>query len=598
MNSPMGSAAGWKPVTAGMTAGYLLMSFYREDVLASNITTVATGVGKTPLFVPILNTTFGKNMDGGFLNWSYYCQYVTQKETFDLFNGTHWANTNYGVPASTIFIRPTDFNANDGYYFEVSGNVDFNKSAARKFLGLAGKADLRTEFTTANAGRALDTQWMNSWNVDGSATGTFNIYTAYEYPLDAYPWYLYLTLDAANSTANHLVVKLWSVAWGTDMLMNRYLDVAGIMSKQNTYEEDAYINGTAIPDFGRIEARMVESYHLSAWSDPNYYSAAWLLAPWHVDYDPTNVQNPPASWNSRYDPYNGIKAQNGPRTYEYSPGTVASGFPVLYWNPLNNWNLTDGEKIVIKLGNRPMLGVTPYRGASDVYLNSTGVANGAKLNEIKSHFMWGELTMGNGFPTGSALKQYYNGVTKTLTIVGPKNFPQNKNTISPLWSRLNLTASPSFLFDVSRVSDYSFAMVEAGPYSTGVTYHMTITAKNFTGATVTGPGWNGTVNLTWPAGVTIGGFAGPQTNQQFKFSRAGGGVVTVTVVFTTTGAHALTYNDLNNSLDVFGGFDLNTVGGVIPEFPTLLIPAMGIMAAVVVVLGRRDRRKREQEDEE
>jgi len=622
INSPYGSKIAWSNIAAGWKAAFFMMSFYREDVVANNITTIGTGIGQKTNFVPMLNSA-GLTMSGGALNWSYYCQYTTQKESDDIYNGTHFANTYFGVPALAIDTRPgSATNYNDGYYYQVAGTIDFNVAAAKKFLNLPGVADLPTEFTTANSvgataysNGAVATGWHNTWDNDGCRNGTMDIYAAYEYETSAYPWWCWLTLDSGASTANHLVLRLWSIAWGTDMLMNRYLDVAGVMSKQNTYQEDAYINGTAIPGYSRIVARMVESYHLTAWADPVGHSAAWMLAPWHVDYDPNTPQGnsagPPSAWLSRYNQYNGVhlsggnEPNSGPVTWSWAPGNLEYGYPVLYWNPLNNWNLTTGEKIVIKLGNRPMLGITPYEVTTpDDYLITVGhgasahpAPDPAKMAELSSHFVWGELTMGNGFPGGSGLKQYYNGATKTLTITGPKNFQQNKNNLAVVgsWTSLNLTASPNFIFDVSRVSDYTFAMVEPGPtYSTGVTYHMTVTAKNFTSVTVVG--WNGTVNITVSAGVTIGGV----TNgvYQAKYGSAGNGVLTVTVVFGTTGAHTVGYNDLNNSLDVSGSFILNTSGGVIPEFPTLLIPAMGIMAVVVVTLGRRERRKRDQEDEE
>jgi len=114
---------------------------------------------------------------------------------------------------------------------------------------------------------------------------------------------------------------------------------------------------------------------------------------------------------------------------------------------------------------------------------------------------------------------------------------------------------------------------------------LTVTAYNNTGAVVTD--WNGTVNLTTPsAGINFGG----KSWVLVKFSSAGGGIATTQVTVTTMGSKSITATDVNNSLDIINTYTYTAIG----EFPTLLIPVIGIIAAVVITAGRRDKKKGEQ----
>jgi len=43
--------------------------------------------------------------------------------------------------------------------------------------------------------------------------------------------------------------------------------------------------------------------------------------------------------------------------------------------------------------------------------------------------VWGEMVMGNGYPYSGTnnLKNFYDPVTKTITVTGPMNFANNWN---------------------------------------------------------------------------------------------------------------------------------------------------------------------------
>jgi len=545
------------------TVGLLTYSFYRESVTARNLTTIATGPGKDPIFIPILKSG-GLADDGGWVNFTWYFTYLTSQNCVDLKAGVEYGNTYYWAPPQTDLL--TGLYANDGYWVEQQGMMDFDRNAAKKFLNLPGVGSLTTEFKTANAGGALNTSWTADWVADGSAVAgaKHDTFCAYDYSLNAYLKGLrfYLWPDPSSGT-DKLVLRIWGISWGNEVLMMRYLDDAGVMSNVPTYTEDAYLNGTIGPNGGDLETRMVNSYHMTAWKDPSFYSAAWMLDAWHFDWRENDAKHLATYWKSRFTNYE-AKTGHTPVTPEWAPGTVWYGQDVAYWQPPMNWNLTANENIIIKLPTRPAFGIAPYASTSDTL-------NAAKVTELNNHKVWGEMVLGNCYP--ASVKSYYDSATKTLTLNGPMNFDPVRNGLFPT---LNLTGSPMFVFDVARVSDYAMAMVEPGPYSPGVTYHATVTALNYSGVVVTD--WNGTVDMTASAGVTLGA-----TSHWYR--PADLGVWTVDVVFTAPGVQTITATDRNNSADVF---DTLTTPAVIPEFPTLLIPVIGA-AALVVVFAKRTR---------
>ena len=562
------------------TMKYGLYSFYRTTIDSPSLTTISTGANMPLGFVPVLGTpwTTYNAMSGGWVNWSYYITYCTVADIAAAEAGTGYMLSYYGAtPAQFNF---GGANGNDGWYIDFQGKVDFNRAAAKKFLGLTGSADLRTQFNDNNTGANLgkmNASWANFWIRDGSPTGSNDTYAAYDFSLDLYPFLMFLSVDP-TSTASKLVLRVYSIGWGLEILMLRYLDKCGVSTKSVNSPEDWYLNGTASPNGADIKSRMVSVYNMMAWKDKGFFSPAWLLDVMHSDYTPNNAAHPwtptNGKWLSRYNPYMATKTYK-PTYMTWSPGTTAYGTGTAYWFPPMNWNLLANEKIVIKLPteSRSTAGYTPY-----VNTLPQDTLTAAKLVELNNHIMWGEIGLGNCTPNSLRSATYYNHATKTLTLTGPMTFARNPNSAFPL---LNATGSPSFSFDVMRVSNY---VLTPGSLLPG-TSTLRVTAYNNTGWIVTN--WNGTVNLTTAsAGINFGG----KSWVLVKFSAAGGGNATTSMTVTTAGSKTITSTDWNNSLDIIN----TTTFTVIGEFPTLLIPVIGIIAAVVITVGRRDKKKDEQ----
>ncbi len=561
-------------------------SFYRQYIEAHNNTAVATGANLDPNFIPILNPT-GLALNGGWVNWTWYLTYLRAQECLDIKNGLHYANTYYSVPAGDITFGGTNYN--DGWWVELHGRMDFNRASAIKFLNLAGSANLCNDFNTSNAGNALGVAWASHWTVDGGSTGKFNIYNTYDFMLNSGQVLVYLSLDVGASSANKLVVRIWGIAWGYEILMERFLEVANIAKYQTAYAEDFYLNGTASPTNGDIHVRQTCVYKLLAWKDTGTWAPAWNIPTSHTDACRNDASSPAASWGSRYAP--ALPAQRyqatnipayHPNKMEWGPGTVNYGTRVMYWQAFQGFNLTNNQKIVVKLGNVASMGYEPFKSTSDVYIQDA-----TKIAEMASHQVWGELVLGHGYPLNGPFRlnqtAFYNHATKTLTLVGPLNINTVPNA-NPTFGALNETGCPDFMFGVSKVSTYDVEITDGPPpYNAGQTYNLRVTARNFSGIAIS----NGTVNLACNNPGTT--FAGGITSHTFQ--PAENGVWTTTVVFGSVKAN--TY--INASSSIFP-LDVNGAGGswqvdtVIPEFSIMLMPVFMAAITLAVIAGRRRER--------
>jgi hypothetical protein len=451
--------------------------------------------------------------------------------------------------------------------------MDFNRNAAMKFLNLPGSADLRADFTTANAGGAVNTAWAAHWTTDGKNTvgqSKFNVYCTYDYVIDSGTVDAFLTLDS-SSTPDKLVLRIWGHAWGYEILMNRFLETAGVGKYFQNYPEDVYLNGTAGPERGSLSVRQTAVYHMLAWKDMDLAVPAWNMDTWHTDGCLNTLANPASTWASRYQQY-GLGPNTNParpQKLEWSPGTVNFGTRVMYWQPPQGFDLSLNEKIVIQLPDgKPGLGVNLYVGTSDVI-------NQAKAAEIRANSFWGEVVLGHGYPSWLYSPTYYNGATKTMTLQGPLALNAVPN-LNPLWLTKNETGSPDFVFAVSKVSSYLVEMVNPqATYTTATSYDVRVTAKNFTGVTVTD--WNGTVNLASNNAGTVFG------SSSHTFVPGDSGVWTTTVVFGEGRSNTyINATDSSFPLDVNGACGpLNVL--LIPEFGMLVLPIMGAAAIVAVV---------------
>jgi hypothetical protein len=593
------------PAIKSPRMGYGVYTFFRQYIDAENLTTVATGANKAVYFIP----TWSGNApdDGGSVTWNWYTTYLTNQECSDITAGVHYANTYYNVPAGAVGFGGS--NANDGWWAETQGIMSFDRAAAHKFLNLPKVGtDLRTDFDTNNTGNAIGNAWAAMWTLNGTSNAPiqgFNIYTTYDWEIDSGQVVAYLSRDPSSTAAN-LVLRLWGIAWGYEILWERYLDSqrlmplpagkgAGIADYFQGYPEDFYLNGTASSNGADIHVRQTLVYKMLAWKDNSPSSvwgpAAWNLPTVHTDACANTLAVSPAgptTWTSRYNLYQATSTANFPPKMEWSPGTVNYGTNVMFWQSFHGYNVSAWDNVTIKLPSAGVLGYNPYRGALDTI-------NDAKVIELNSNMVWGELVLGHGYPSwlysssASGGKYTYNNVTKTIRMQGPLTINDVPNPV-PGFPRRNATSSPDFVFAVSKVSYYDVEITTPGPYNAGIQYTLRVTAKNISGNAVTD--WNGTVNLatnnllsTWGANGSSHTFVAPNN-----------GVWWTTITFGTPNKVNTYVNatDSRFALDVFwAGPNQNVNGGsisigtLIPEFPTLLIPVMGMAAAVVVVARRR-----------
>ena len=538
-----------------VNAGFVTTTWYRMYIDAKNITEIGTGPGEDPIFLPVRGAPA---LPGGWVNISWYSTYLTTQEMGDIRTaGTHYANTYYGVPTRATPGPASD----DGYWHELQGILEFDRGAAEKILGING-ADLRDAFT-ADQG-AIEADWFDKWMIEGGTN--YDIYTMYDFSDDIR--YLGLLLDD-SSTADNLVLRFWSMSWGNEGLLVRYMEAAGVWKYMEAWPDDWYLNITIGPTQGDVFSRSVNGYHMTAWKDANNFIGGWNLETVHIDW--CNNDAPlHLGYPSPYAPYD--PETTNVKKVSWLPGTTQYGNEVSYWLPPQEWDFVLGETmtIVLPAADVPILGIVPYRGAADSPIPE-------QIPGMISNMYWGELTMGNGYPAD--LDQYYDAGTRTVSIVGPVDFAPLINSYGVME-----TGAPTFMFDVSPVSYYDVAISGSAPYYAGTDYTLTVTAKNQTGVTVP---YNGTVTLTsTDTNILLGGAAQPATH---AYVPGDAGVWTVTLQFGTLGMQDVTATDLWLPDDVTGVLTVD-VTDWIPEFPTMLIPVIGAVA-MFVFLGKRARKK-------
>ena len=416
-NDPFPSAT-----TPDIHCGNMISTWYRMYVTAENMPGAATGPGKDPIFVPVLGNIA---LPGGWVNISWYSTYFITGEMTALRAGTHYGNTYYGVP-----IRATPLeSADDGYWHELQGQLSFTRDACKKFLGMAATGDLEDEF--AIVGEDIGYAWFDDWMLEGSTI--YDIYTGYEYSNDIRYLGFIVDPELADTDPNTLHLRMYSVSWGNEAQLIRYLEAAKVLTYWQGYPDDWYLNISIGPEKFDLEMRTVIGWHMTAWKDQGTFAgAAWMLEPMHLDYLGTTTQH--NDYASPYDQYDPDKTDL--TRISWMPGALNFGNPVSYWICPFEWDLMAEESLVVKLPTGMVAGIEPYAGTTDKW-------DATKRAEWMTHYYEGELTLGTGYP--GDLSSYYDPVTKTITMIGPIDFPHNPNPAAPL---LNWTGAPMFVFDV------------------------------------------------------------------------------------------------------------------------------------------------------
>jgi hypothetical protein len=548
--------------TPDIDQGGSITTWYRQTIDAKNLTAIAAGPNLDPIFTPVLGPT---NTAGAYMNISWYGTYLETWEVAGIRAGTHYANTYYGVPAGVTPRSTTD----DGYYHELQGKLTFNRAAANKILGLGGAGDLRTQFTANDD--TITGAWFNDWVAEGGPGGAYDTYTAYDFSL-AIQW-LELSLDP-TSTADNLVLRFWSMSWGNECLLIRYLEAADVLKYWQGWADDWYLNVSIAPDAGNVHSRAVIGYHMMALKDSTNTVNSWALEATHMDWCGNF-----GAHQSYVSPYTDYDPKSTDVTHvSWAPLTVNYGKPVSYVVAPLHWNLTLGEKFIVKLpsASTSVLGYDPEASTSDIL-------GDPKRAEMAANMNWGEMVMGNGYPNSGTnnLKNFYNPTTKTITLVGPLNFANNWN---PAFPGLLETGAPMFKMNVAKVSDYSLEIVgDTPPYDnlvTGTSYTLRVTARNGTGFII--PSYNGTFDFTSTDATATFGVT------QHHWVPADNGIYQTTVRFGALGTFYVNATDSNYTMDGKASITV-IVATLIPEFPTLLVPVMGSAALLVVMKAKRKR---------
>jgi hypothetical protein len=571
---------GYNPNAAANTynrinhAGYIMCSFYRFEMDAKNVTTIATGPEMDPKIIPVLKS--GSNpdgLDGGTVQFNWYMTYLTSSDVTSILAGTHYANSYYGVTPAGVYFAGAY--ATDGWYFEHQGTMSFDRLGANKFLNLPATGDLRTEFATANVGGALNLSFAAHYDAEGNPGAIYDTYANYDYSTD--PVRYFLKLDPA-STADSLTVRMWGYSWGMDALMLRYMDVTGLMNNYNVWGEDWYLNGTITSTQANIQSRMVVFTHMTNWKDYSVFTGAWMIEPVHSDWTYSD-----ALWVSSYNDYDAYALSYRPGKEMWAPGsnyygsldthtTAPTTQGLAYWMTPRAWDLVAGEKLVFKLADA-FWAIEPYKGVV-IEDFAKGVGGVQKIAELMQHDYWGEMVLGHGTDASLYSSTYYDPDTKTISYTGPMTFADDNNNQYPA---LEQAGSPLTVMAVSEVSNYTMRIVEAAPYYTGVAYTLEVVAKNYTGVTVLD--WNGTVDLAVLEGdATLG-------TTSHTYIDAEDGVFTTTITFNAVGDVVIGSEDSGFPLDIFGEITIPAI--LIPEFPTLLIPVIGAIAIFVAMKKRK-----------
>jgi hypothetical protein len=415
------------------------------------------------------------------------------------------------------------------------------------------------------------------------------------------------------------------------------------------YNEELYLNTSIRENMGNSSARWVATYSMLGWEDPadDVWSGGYMIEVGsHTDYIPNIIGSQdtyPSPMNKylldgtgttipdAYVPQ--VPKADFTKTRDWrAPGAIVfnSNATVVLQAPAIR-NLSAYEAIVFDLNllTSPWLvakGITAKFGggtmALEPYQSTSSTAGAAKEREYRTRLYNGTLVLGHGCYPQTQVLAMYNANTKILNLSGGATGLTMGNVFNTdYWgghvgqtSRVYLRGMPFIQLDVSPVSSYQVT-VQSGPYTIGVPYTVTVkpvdclgkTPRNGTGALI----FNGTVDFvsnmkiagvtgiaTWPGG----------TSKTFTTANA---TVSTTIQFQT-------YPDANHNgyANVTDRAFNYSVGGsavpspsppvssqamkgtsgpltiIIPEFATVLIPIVGVMALFFIFRTRK--RKREE----
>jgi hypothetical protein len=480
-----------------------------------------------------------------------------------------------------------------------------------------------------------------------------NIYTVYEFDMQAsLGLYVSMRLDVGNYT-NHqqLAIRVYTMGWGPDAALIRMLEKANVTGSilsagkgswiggyyknrapMLNYGEDVYFNASVSPRMANSSLREVNTYAMIGWEDSS--TSIWMggyqipLGS-HPDYIPTSATM--TTYVSPFDKYyqgrNDIASGGPDKSYNWrGAGSVLFGVNATvtlvtpqvrnlsaYEAIIVDLNVLDGTNHSWLVGKEAKfggqtLGMIPHVGTS---MQTTA----GKTTELNGLTYWGTVRLGKGsYPTTQVLAGY-NAVTKKLNLSGGTTglaMPLVYNV--DYWGgdagqNLVYTKSmPSIQLDVDPVDHWDVQVQPLATYMTLQNYWVKVTPHN--ASTTAYPGGAVPALLgTPPAG-------NPKlVNETVKFSTNNAGTTwpgngsTILVTNTSSAWTTVKFGSVTDHafVNVTGQWFNWTVSGsrtqatfgsagplivVIPEFATVLIPIVGMMALFFVFRSRK--RKREE----
>ncbi|MEM3039158.1 MAG: hypothetical protein QXE45_07200, partial [Thermoplasmata archaeon] len=423
--------------------------------------------------------------------------------------------------------------------------------------------------------------WFDDWMAEGSGGGAYDIYTAYDFPIDIRV--ISLQYDQKNSTANTLSLRVYTFSWGMDALIVRWLEAANVLKDAfQGWMEDMDLKIRISPSMMNLSLSANVNYQLQAWEDDSsdVWSGGWKLENVHMDWcGNTATHNSYVSPYNKYDP-----DQTNLLTETRSPSTYYMGSGVSYWLAPLERDLAQWEYINVQLNTEDVIGIRPYKKAA---LPEYTVAE-YKTN-LTQMMYWGRMVLGKGSWPYADIAAAYNPTTKTIRLVGPIDFANETQAPGVL-----LHGVPAFMFDVSPVSYYTVSV--AGPHTTTLQDTITVTAYNASGSIVNSNAWaavnGGPLATKWYNGTVVLSDTDPSADPaatSHKWVPGDNGVWSTTITWQTAGIQYVNATDQWFDLDVTGSSGPVPVS-LIPEFSTLLIPTIGAIAIFLVFRTKRRRK--------
>jgi hypothetical protein len=445
----------------------------------------------------------------------------------------------------------------DGYYLGVLYTVKMNREAALEWLGMP-LTDVPDTWWSANGATYM--QAWRDWILD-EGNVRLDIWPAYEFTYVD----IGTMMDLVEEPTGDVTLSIGHFSWGFEALITRWLNETGICIHE-PYMEDFNLSARFENTYADVYFDAVAQYNLHAVkANGTVDGAAWVWEPQRIDY--ASYDNPLTGYTSEFNPWELMYYES----WNAGDGYFGDPFGVPYDFTPQWFNLTDYQTLTFQLPTRNDVigyvgqGLPTGRTSGAIYNLKMGNPGYYENITIRGAMWLGWYMTGLG-PGAPDLSTMYNNFTKTLYMVGPMDFDNYH-----FWNGLLYHSAPWIEFDVSNgtppdlppVADAgSDQLVMAGEM---VLLNGTLSYDDF-----------GIVNWTWT--IDLGGSSVILFGEMVNYVFASEGVYNVTLTVRDTLGQT-------NSTTI-----QVTVSGVIPEFGSVFMTAIGLAMLVVLVAGVRRRR--------